>query len=70
MCECKKIVTEKMKELLKVEDGLLECELLSGKTYSNFRYGKRNNQGNLTKTKPILHSYCPFCGEKYEEEEE
>jgi len=64
VCNCRKITNARTVELLGKEGEIVDFELLSGRTYSTFKYkdGKRN------KAQLILHSYCPFCGQKYEEE--
>lgn len=64
MCNCRKITDARLVEMLGKEGHIVDYEMLSGRTYSTFQYkdGKRN------KTQLILHSYCPFCGQKYKKE--
>lgn len=62
MCNCKTEILEKVKKSIGVNNGCVDYELISGKTYTNFRY---NNEKGKEKTVPILNSFCPFCGKKY-----
>lgn len=61
MCNCRKITNARLVEMLGKEGEIVDFEILSERTYSTFQYkeGKRN------KTQLVLHSYCPFCGQKY-----
>lgn len=63
MCNCINELSEKIKEKLNVDNGMIDFELFSSRTYSNFRY--RNEKGK-EKIQLILNSHCPFCGTKYE----
>ena len=65
MCNCVKEVEEKLSNKLGKQGKIVNIELMSNRTYSTFKYqdGKRN------KEMLILHSYCPHCGKKYEEEQ-
>ncbi len=66
MCNCI-IMTEAMILGKHGMDGqIVNVELLSGRTYSTFQY----KDGKKNKTQMILHSYCPFCGQKYQKKAE
>ena len=68
MCNCKKELEEKIKEKHGT-DGSISIELFSGKTYSDLWYDEEYKYRGKAKTRrkslSIIHSYCPFCGEKY-----
>ena len=67
MCNCKYEVSEKIKEKLKLDNGMVDFELLSGRTSTNFIY---TNEKGKEKIQMILNSHCPFCGKSYLESEE
>ena len=64
MCNCINEVSDKIKTVLNVDNGMVDFELLSSRTSSNFRY---TNTKGKEKTQLILNSHCPFCGDKYDE---
>lgn len=61
MCDCIQELNKKLSEQMGVEGGIVNVLLFSKKTFSTFGY----EQGKRNKSLTILHSYCPFCGEKY-----
>lgn len=65
MCDCKKLVSDRIHGLVPEADHVsIEHEMLSGKTYSTaycYIPGKKKPSEKM-----ILHSFCPFCGEKYD----
>lgn len=63
MCNCITELSEKIKEKLNVDNGMIDFELFSSRTSSNFRY---TNEKGKEKIQMILNSHCPFCGIKYE----
>lgn len=63
MCECRKKLNKKLSDHLQVEGLIVDFEMISCKTFSTFEY----QAGKRTKKQLILHSYCPFCGQKYAE---
>jgi hypothetical protein len=65
MCDCRTKIQAGIKEKHGI-DGRLAFELMSGKTYTDLYYKKPNSRGKeVERTMSVLHSYCPFCGEKY-----
>ncbi len=67
MCKCADQISQGMKETHNLDGHIIDYELLSGKSFSTFRYKTVNSKGKeSTKDTFILHSFCPFCGEKYE----
>ena len=66
MCNCRNELENKIKEKLSVNNGMIDFELLSSRTYSTFEYRDGKNK---TKKQHILHSHCPFCGNPYEVKE-
>ena len=60
MCNCINELSEKIQTKLNVDNGMVDFELLSGKTYTNFRY--RNDKGKETNDKK-----CQECRGKEEE---
>ena len=65
MCKCVKELNEKVSKQFGKEGYIVNQDILSGKIYSTFEY----QDGKRTKVRLILHSYCPICGKKYDEEE-
>jgi hypothetical protein len=67
-CDCIKRVNGKCKETLKVDNGSLDHEMLSGRTYTDFNYNVQYAATGKVKSKhlSVFHTYCPFCGKKYE----
>jgi hypothetical protein len=67
-CECDKRIQEGMKEAHGLDGHIIDYEILSGKSFSTFRYKTVNSKGKESKKDTfILHKYCPFCGQKYEQ---
>jgi len=64
MCNCRKELDEKISKLLETEGQIVNFDLISGQTYSGFEY----KVGKRTKKQLLVHTYCPFCGKKYEGE--
>lgn len=69
MCNCMQTVQEKIRERVmpEAERVSIDHEMLSGRTYSTAYCtipGKKKRVEKL-----ILHSFCPFCGEKYDKED-
>jgi hypothetical protein len=64
MCNCRKELDKKISELLKTEGQIVNFDLISGQTYSDFEY----KVGKKTKRQLLIHTYCPFCGKRYNEE--
>lgn len=65
MCDCMARIQREFKNQHDI-DGTIEIELTTGKTYSNLNYTEINKNGTgIRKNMPILHSHCPWCGEKY-----
>jgi hypothetical protein len=61
MCDC----IEKVNELLKDRNGLLEVNLLSNPLRVMVSVCRRASKG---KKPPLMEaSHCPFCGERYPE---
>lgn len=76
-CNCFEIVNKKIREKLEVSDGslnsvyVLEGNKLVTKPAVTFVYNKKNKDGSSQKKKTemeIAYPFCPFCGEKYDEE--
>lgn len=65
MCNCIAEI-EKVMEDKHGRKGEVAVEVLSGKSYSDFAYEEIYRGKKRTKKTCILHSFCPFCGEKYE----
>lgn len=68
MCNCIQEIQDKVRERIAPESERvsIDHEMLSGKTYSTaFCYipGKKKPTEKM-----VLHSLCPFCGERYEKE--
>jgi len=66
MCNCKHEVSMRVRNMLKVDNGYVNFELLSGKTHSVFTY---IDEKGKEKEQYISSSYCPFCGIIYKESE-
>lgn len=47
------------------EGFIVDYDLMSGKTLSRFEYKERCGKKERTKTTYVTHSFCPFCGEMY-----
>lgn len=68
MCDCIKKICEKISKAGGYASVEPPVEFLSGRVYLSFtcrEFGKKR-----TKEIPLILSKCPFCGEKYEKEEE
>jgi len=65
VCNCKEITEATISEKAGIEGKIVDFEFFSGKTFSRFEY----KDGRRSKTLMILHTYCPFCGQKYEKGE-
>ena len=71
MCDCWRDIKEGLKEkhFPDAESiSNMNLEYLSGRTFSTYEVklpGKKK-----PKTVPVLHSYCPHCGKKYDVEKE
>jgi hypothetical protein len=68
MCDCKSKANEKLRALLGVDNGSINFEFLSGRTYSEFKYNEKGK--TRVKVAPVMHSFCPFCGQPYVKENE
>ena len=66
MCNCIQELNKKLSEKMGVEGEIVNRELFSGRIYSTFEY----KQGKKNKSISILHTYCPICGQKYDDEGE
>jgi hypothetical protein len=74
MCDCwEKIIASLTKEVGLKYPKMIDYDLCSGKTYSMIDYAvtalgreKKDKKG----IRPLYHIYCPWCGEKYADEEE
>lgn len=66
MCNCRKMTDARLVEMLGKEGQIIDFELLSERTFSTFQY----KDGKKSKSQLILHSYCPFCGQKYKKQVE
>jgi len=61
VCNCRKEIDKQMSDALKHEGKIVDFDLISGKTYSTFEF----QIGKRVKEKLIIHTFCPFCGQKY-----
>ncbi len=70
MCDCQERVAAEMRKLYPGAKVSGPYELLSGRSYSDYKIeipaAKRKKHISV----PVLHSFCPHCGQKYESEEE
>ena len=67
MCNCMDEITERLKEKMGYEYVGAPVEMLSGRTFITF-YCKEPGK-KKDKEMPMLLSRCPFCGEKYPDED-
>lgn len=66
MCNCRNEVDEKVKEVMKIDNGYItNFDLMSGREFGTFEY---TNEKGKRKKQLILYSHCPHCGEKYQVE--
>lgn len=66
MCNCIQELNKKLSERMGAEGEIANVELCSKRIYSTFEY----RQGKRNKSISILHTYCPICGQKYDDEGE
>jgi hypothetical protein len=72
MCNCIKELEEKLKTNYKsdypeLENAkLINVEVLSGRIYSTVEIHIKGKKKPITQY--ILHSHCPICGKKYDEQ--
>ncbi|MDD5018077.1 MAG: hypothetical protein PHO15_08280 [Eubacteriales bacterium] len=68
MCDCQQKTMDKFKEMYPEATGITgQYEILSGQAYSVVKVqmpGKKKPKEVL-----LLHSYCPTCGKKYQEDD-
>jgi hypothetical protein len=67
MCDCIEKVEEKLSEKMGEPCSLVECGLFSGKTFSIIEYKDTSYKKPKTCKVSVQHSYCPFCGNKYDD---
>ncbi len=66
-CDCIEKTQVKLSEKLDCPN--IDREMLSGKTYSKVYYSGTNKKGKRKREETnLLHSYCPWCGVKYDKE--
>ena len=67
-CDCIKEVEQKLKEQISStgKGHIAEIELTSGRTYSTYKYRKEVGKRLFDRSAIVVHSHCPFRGEKYE----
>lgn len=69
-CNCRHNIDEQTQKFLKVDNGcIVDFDLISGRTFSTFKYEKEVNGRKRKKELIIAHTYCPFCGKKYKTED-
>ena len=68
-CNCRENINKTFNNIPAYRGGeIVNWEMVSGKTYSTFKY-EAVERGKVRKKETlVLHSYCPFCGEKYVDE--
>lgn len=66
-CDCRKKLEEKL--AANFPEAAIDYELLSGKTFSFFRFKQRHRNQLIERKTFIFHSYCPWCGKPYDEPE-
>lgn len=64
VCNCKEEINDRLKEKFGEEVFLHGYDLLSGKSGTPFEH----KEGKRKTTSYVFHTYCPFCGKKYDEE--
>ena len=69
MCNCIENVTNKFKEMYPQAENIYyqNVEIMSHKTYSTIEVKMPNKKKPTERL--LLHSHCPICGKKYEEEQ-
>ena len=66
MCSCVEENKKKLEKLVGAEEGSVSCnslEILSGRTFSEYAYRKPGEK--KIRNVPVLHSFCPTCGQPY-----
>jgi hypothetical protein len=64
MCNCRETIKEKLQELYPTATSISgQYEFLSGRSYSDYeiKFPDKKKASVI----PVLHAYCPCCGEKY-----
>lgn len=70
-CNCRENIEARLANEKGFREPSINYEVLSGKTFTEITYKERDKRGkDKTKKLMVLHTYCPFCGEKYPEVEE
>jgi len=64
VCGCQKDINKKLFEKFGEGVFLHGYDLLSGRSGTPFEH----KEGRRKKTSYVFHTYCPFCGKKYEGE--
>jgi len=65
MCDCEVRVKAELQKLYTgATDILGQYELLSGRSYMEYEITMPERK--KPRTKMVLHSYCPHCGQKYD----
>lgn len=69
-CDCLKKLNKQLNASKGTKGGsIVEFDLISGKTLSDFVFHEERGKNITRKIVSVIHRFCPFCGEKYKDEE-